>query len=118
MAIAGCVRERGKEWMGYLLDDFKDFGINADQWTTAAAQDKGERRRTAEQGLERFMAKWMMCRESQDWTTACNSRMPECDGKDQGADSPKQVCSCWFARQYSLTIHKWRELVSSGRSWF
>ena len=34
------------------------FGINADQWTTAA-QDEGEWRRTAEQGAERFMAKWI-----------------------------------------------------------
>ena len=30
-----------KEWMAYFLDDVKAFGINADQWTTAA-QDKGE----------------------------------------------------------------------------
>ena len=31
-------------------------GINADQWT-AAAQDEGKWRRTAEQGAEHFMAK-------------------------------------------------------------
>ena len=36
-------------------------------------------------------------RESQGWTTACR-RMSECDGKDQGEDSPKQAGSCWFAR--------------------
>ena len=47
-----------KEWMGYFLDDLRAFGINADQWTTAA-QDKGEWRRTAEQGAEHFMAKWV-----------------------------------------------------------
>ena len=30
------------------------------------------------------------CRESQGWTTACNSiSMPERDGKGQGEDSPK-----------------------------
>ena len=29
-----------KEWMGYFLDDLGAFGINADQWTTAA---QGER---------------------------------------------------------------------------
>ena len=34
------------------------FDINADQWTTAA-QDEGEWRRTAEQGAEHFMAKWI-----------------------------------------------------------
>ena len=37
------------------------------------------------------------CRESQGWPTACRG-MPERDGKDQGEDSPKQACSCWFAR--------------------
>ena len=44
--------------MGCLLDDLRAFGINADQWTTAA-QDDGEWRQTAEQGAERFMAKWI-----------------------------------------------------------
>ena len=47
-----------KEWMGCFLDDLRPFGINTDQWTTAA-QDEGEWRRTAEQGTEHFMAKWI-----------------------------------------------------------
>ena len=55
---AGCVRGQEKEWMGYFLDDLRAFGINANQWTTAA-QDEGEWRRTAEQGTEHFMAKWI-----------------------------------------------------------
>ena len=38
---AGCVGGKGKEWMGCFLDDLRAFGINADQWTTAA-QDGGE----------------------------------------------------------------------------
>ena len=42
--------------MGCFLEDLRAFGINADQWTTAA-QDEGEWRRTAEQGAEHFMAK-------------------------------------------------------------
>ena len=42
--------------MGCFLDDLRAFGINADQWTTAA-QDEGKWCRTAEQGAERFMAK-------------------------------------------------------------
>ena len=42
--------------MRCFLDDLRAFGINADQWTTAA-QDEGEWCRTAEQGAERFMAK-------------------------------------------------------------
>ena len=37
---AGCVGGQEKEWMGYFLD-LRAFGINADQWMTAA-QDEGE----------------------------------------------------------------------------
>ena len=48
-----------KEWIGCFLDDLRAFGINADQWTTAA-QDEGEWRRTAEEGAEHFMAKWIV----------------------------------------------------------
>ena len=44
---AGCVGGLEKEWMGCFLDDFRAFGINDDQWTTAA-QDEGEWRRTEE----------------------------------------------------------------------
>ena len=40
---AGCVRGQEKEWMGCFLDDLRAFGINADQWTTAA-QDEGLRK--------------------------------------------------------------------------
>ena len=54
MGGACCVGEQEKEWMGYFLDDLRAFGINADQWTTAA-QDEGEWRKTAEQGEGRFM---------------------------------------------------------------
>ena len=53
---AGCVGGKEKEWMGCFLDDLRAFGITADQWTTAA-QDEREWRRTAEQGAEHFMAK-------------------------------------------------------------
>ena len=52
------VRGQEKEWMGRFLDDLRAFGINADQWTTAA-QDEGEWRKTVEQGAEYFMAKWI-----------------------------------------------------------
>ena len=54
---AGCVGGQEKEWMGCFLEDLRAFGINADQWTTAA-QDGREWRRTAEQRAEHFMAKW------------------------------------------------------------
>ena len=41
-------------WTGCFLDDLRAFGINADQWTTAA-QGKREWCRTT----EHFMAKWI-----------------------------------------------------------
>ena len=44
--------------MRCFLDDLRAFGINADQWTTAA-QDEREWLKTAEQGAERFMTKWI-----------------------------------------------------------
>ena len=58
MGGASCVGGQKKEWIRCLLDDLRAFVINADQWTTAA-QDEGEWRRTAEQGAEHFMAKWI-----------------------------------------------------------
>ena len=48
---AGCVWAPKKEWMGCFLDDLRAFSINA--------QDEWEWRRTAEQGAEHFMAKWI-----------------------------------------------------------
>ena len=52
-----------KEWVGCFPEDLlRAFGINADQWTTAA-QDEGGWRRTMEQGVERFMAKWIAAAE-------------------------------------------------------
>ena len=51
---AGCVEGQEKEWLGCFLDALTTFGINADQWATAA-QDEGEWHRLA----EHFMAKWI-----------------------------------------------------------
>ena len=53
---AGCVGGQKKEWMGCFLDNLREFGVNADQWTSEA-QTEGEWRRTAEQGAERLMTK-------------------------------------------------------------
>ena len=55
---AGCVGGQEKMWMGCFLDDLRAFGINADQWTTAA-QDEGEWHRTAEKGAGHFVATWI-----------------------------------------------------------
>ena len=44
---------QGKEWMGCLLNDLRFFGINADQWTTAAYSTRGNgtRRRIKERNV-------------------------------------------------------------------
>ena len=63
MGGAGCVGGQEKERMGCFLDDLKACDINADQWTTAV-QDEGEWRRTAEQGAEHFMAKWIVAEKA------------------------------------------------------
>ena len=44
---AGSVGDQEKEWMECFLDNLRAFGINADQWTTAA-QDEEEWRRMAD----------------------------------------------------------------------
>ena len=49
---------------------------------------------------EMFYGETNLSRENLGWTTACSS-MPERDGKDQGTDSPKQACLCWFAHHHS-----------------
>ena len=59
----GLCRGPGKIVDGYFLDDLRAFGINADQWTTAV-QDEGEWRRTAEQGAEHFMVKWIVAEKA------------------------------------------------------
>ena len=63
VAGAGCVGSQEKQWMGCFLDDLRAFGINADQWTTAA-QDEGEWRRTAEQEAGHFMAEWIVAEKT------------------------------------------------------
>ena len=57
------MRGQEEELMGCFLDDLGAFGINVDQWTTAA-QDEGELRRTAEQGAEHFMVKWIVAEKN------------------------------------------------------
>ena len=53
----------GKRVDGVFPGRPQTFGINPDQWTTAA-QDEGEWRRTAEQGAEYFMAKWIAAKKN------------------------------------------------------
>ena len=61
---AGCVGGQEKEWMGCFLDGLRAFGINANQCTAVVAQDEGEWCRSAEQGAEHFMAKWIVAEKA------------------------------------------------------
>ena len=85
--------------MECFLDNLRAFGINADQWTTAA-QDEGEWRRTAEQGAEYFMAK---CITAEKPKTGLRHAVvcPIVTGrtKERIAQSKR---SCWFARSLAL----------------
>ena len=94
---AGCVGGQEKDWMGCFLDDLRAFGINADQWT-AAAQDEGKWPRTAEQGAEHFITKWIAEEKAKAGLRHAVVCMPERDTKDQEEGSPMQAGSSWFAR--------------------
>ena len=87
----------GKEWMGCFLDDLRAFGINADNWMTAA-QGEGEWRRTAEQ---KFHGEMNRCRERkpEGWTTACSSRCPNVTGR-----SKKRIAQSKRAHVGSLAV--------------
>ena len=92
---AGCVGGQEKEWMGCFLDDLRPFGINADQWTTAA-QDEGN---GAERQNKRRNVSWRngSFQRKPRLDYACSGK-PELDGKNQEEDIPEQAGSCWFAR--------------------
>ena len=110
---AGCVGGQEKEWVECFLDDLRTFGINADQRMTAA-QNEGGWRRTAEQGADRFLAKWIAAEKARAGlrhAVVCLNVM--------GRTKERIVQSKW-AGASSLAIvdycsHKWRELVSSER---
>ena len=109
---ACCVGGQKSEWMWCFLDDLRAFGINADQWTTAA-QDEGEWRRTAEQGAGHFIAKWITAEKAKTGlrhAVIC----PNVTGRTK-----ERIVQTKRARAGSLALvdystHKWRELVSSG----
>ena len=77
--------------MGCFLEDLGAFDINTNQWTTAA-QDEGEWRKTAEQGTERSMEKWVTAEKARE---AC----PDVTGRTQ-----KRISQSKQARVGSLAI--------------
>ena len=93
---------------GVFPDNLRAFGINAYQWTTAA-QDEGEWRRTAEQGAEHFMAKLIAAEKAKAGLRHAVV-YPNVTGRTK-----KRIAQSKRARAGSLTNHKWRELVFSGR---
>ena len=107
---AGCVGRKEKESMGCFLDDLRAFGINADQWT-AASQDEGGWRRTAEQGVEHFMAKWIVTEKARAGlrhAVVCSN----VTGRTIRRGQPK-ASGLVLVRSPLLTSRKSRELVSS-----
>ena len=94
---AGCVGSQEKEWMECFLDYLRAFGINADQWTTAA-QDKGEWRRTTEQGAEHFVAKWIAAEKARDGLRHVDVCLNVTGRTKERIVQRKQAGSCWFVR--------------------
>ena len=66
------VRGKGKYWMGCLLDDLRPFGIDANQWMTAA-QDEGEWRKTMEQGNVSWRNESLHRKPGMDYGMQCSS---------------------------------------------
>ena len=87
----------GKRVMICFLDDLRAFGINADQWI-AAAQDGAGWRRTTEQGVGHFMAKWIVAEKAEAGlrhAMVC----PNVTGRTKEKIAQKKAAgSCWFAR--------------------
>ena len=89
-----------KKQTGYLLDDLRAFGVNADQWT-AVAQDEGGRSKTEEHCRE-WNVSWLtgslQRNPGLDYYGSMQLYMSERDRADKIEDSPKKACSCWFTR--------------------
>ena len=90
----GLCRGPGKRVDGCFLDGLRAFGINANQWTTAA-RDEGEWRRAAEQGAKYFVAKWIAAEKAKAelrHAVVCPNVMGRTKERIVQSDS------CWFAR--------------------
>ena len=98
MEDAGYVRDQEKEGMRCFLDDLRVFGYPR-RPVDGCRPGRGGMAPDGRTRGETFHGEMDHCRESQGWATACSS-IPERDGEDQGDDSPKRACSCWFARHY------------------
>ena len=105
MGGAGYVEGQEKELMvGCCLDDFRAFfGIKADQWITHCSPTRtgGDDARRQNKGRNVPSRNGPLQRKSgldygMQYTVVS---VAERDAKDQGGGSPKQACSCWFARR-------------------
>ena len=56
MGVASCMKGQDKEWIRCFLDDLRDFGTSANQWTTTGQDEEGWRKAVG-QAAGRFMAK-------------------------------------------------------------
>ena len=101
---AGCVGGQEKEWMGCFLDDLRAFSVNVDQWTTVA-QDDGGWRRTAEQGAEHFMAKWIVAEKAKAGLRHAVLR-PNVTGRTK-----ERIAQSKRPRAGSLTLTDWSQVA-------
>ena len=111
---AGCVGGTGKRVDGVSPGRPQSF---MNQRRPVDDCSPGQRRMVRDGGTRGgpFHGETNRCGGSQGWTTACSS-MPEHDGKGQGEDSPKQACSCWFARHVRYFQHAhFMPIVSVGK---
>ena len=109
MRGAGSAGGQEKGWMGYLLDDLKVFSIHPDM-LTIAAQYEGEWHKTAEQGAEIFMTKWIAAeraRAALRHAAIC----PNVTGRTK--ESVAQSKRAHTGLLATVDYPQWRELVSS-----
>ena len=79
--------------MGCFLEDFRAFGINADQWTTTV-QDKEKWRWTVEQGAEHFMAKLITAEKIRTGLRQLAVVCPNVTGRtEERIDQSKRACA-------------------------
>ena len=95
---AGCVGVQEKEWTGYLLDDLRAFGKNADQWTTVAQDEEG-RNKTEEHCREwnvSGLTGSLQRKTGLDY--GIQLYISERNWTDKMEDSPMKACLRWLTR--------------------
>ena len=84
---------------GCFLDDLRTFGINADQWTTAAQPGRGGMAQNDRTRGGTFHGEMIAVERVKAGLRHTVVVCPNVRGRrTKGEDSPKQAGLCWFAR--------------------